>query len=502
MSSFQKTLFYIYLPLIALVLYAFNPFELYFLNDDFVHIPLSAEKEFFQHKSFRPVSELSIMFDYWLWNKNAWGYHLTNLLIHIADTFLVYFLARSINKRFALATNAHFAFFVALLFFTYSMHSEAIFWILGRSASLGLLFFIPSVIFYFKRQQVSFFVFSLICSFIAWMTYESTWILPVVFLLISGIESGRSFQMYKREMKYLIAVFTAFLLYLLGRFLITGQVGGDYEMNGFFPINITFLLSSYFKLMIRSWLPYAENSTLLVALFALVILVLVVVFFKVREVKFRKSFVVLLFCWLISLIPYISLSIDTKGTESERFLYLPSLFISLIVALIISKVNKFALRQFLLLILVLIQIGFLFNNKKNYKFAGEVTQTTFLAINNMQHKRYLFIDSLPQEYKGALIFRTGFFDGLKWMKNNNTVDSVFVLSQQQNDQHFVRNYKIQQIDPPSITADSIFVNKRGGITYQKARTKTLVFDPLSDVYFKFGNGALLSSEAEPVQSAR
>lgn len=496
MSSFRKTLFYCYLPLIVLVSYAFNPFELYFLNDDFVHIPLSAGKEFFQHNSFRPVSELSIMLDYALWGKNAWGYHLTNLLLHIIDTLLVFLLARIINKRFEISDSFHFPFFVALLFFSYSMHSEAIFWILGRSASLGLLFFIPAIIFYFKRTKVSFFAISLVCSCIAWLTYESTWILPIVFLMISVIETSRSFNHYKRELKYPVIVFIAFLLYLLSRFMITGQVGGDYEMNGFFPINFAFLLSSYFKLMLRSWLPYSDNSTLLVALFGLVLVILIAIFFTVREVKFRKVIAVLLFCWLLSLVPYVSLSIDTKGTESERFLYLPSLFICLMVALILSRVKKFALQQSLFLVLVLSQIGFLFHNKKSYKFAGEVTQTTFRAINNLQNKRYLFIDSLPQEYKGALIFRTGFFDGLKWMKNNNTVDSVFVVSQQQNDQQFNGNYRIQQIDGPFITTDSIFVNKRGGVTYQQVSTKTLVFNPLLDVYFRFGSDALLSSDTK------
>jgi hypothetical protein len=54
---------------ILLAFYCYNPFVLFFLSDDFIHIPLSAEGKFLQQNSFRPVCDLSVMLDYSLWGK-------------------------------------------------------------------------------------------------------------------------------------------------------------------------------------------------------------------------------------------------------------------------------------------------------------------------------------------------------------------------------------------------------------------------------------------------
>src|SRR5262245_14700523 len=84
-QMFYNKKFYILLSLLiaTLALYCYNPFAFYFQNDDFIHIPLSQKGVLLQHNTFRPVCDISIMLDYWLWGKSAWGYHLTNLLLHI-----------------------------------------------------------------------------------------------------------------------------------------------------------------------------------------------------------------------------------------------------------------------------------------------------------------------------------------------------------------------------------------------------------------------------------
>ena len=41
---------------------------------------------------YRPVQNLSFIVDYFFWNGNAYGFHLTNLLLHIASGLLLYLL--------------------------------------------------------------------------------------------------------------------------------------------------------------------------------------------------------------------------------------------------------------------------------------------------------------------------------------------------------------------------------------------------------------------------
>ena len=42
--------------------------------------------------SYRPVVTLTYFIDYFLYKLNPWGYHLTNLLLHILNVLLLYFL--------------------------------------------------------------------------------------------------------------------------------------------------------------------------------------------------------------------------------------------------------------------------------------------------------------------------------------------------------------------------------------------------------------------------
>src|SRR5947209_6373022 len=45
---------------------------------------------------YRPMQNVSLGIDYLIWNNEAWGYHFTNLLLHIASGLLLYFLLRKI----------------------------------------------------------------------------------------------------------------------------------------------------------------------------------------------------------------------------------------------------------------------------------------------------------------------------------------------------------------------------------------------------------------------
>src|SRR5437879_2315771 len=41
---------------------------------------------------YRPVQNLSFMFDYFFWNTDELGFHLTNVLLHVGSAILLYFL--------------------------------------------------------------------------------------------------------------------------------------------------------------------------------------------------------------------------------------------------------------------------------------------------------------------------------------------------------------------------------------------------------------------------
>ena len=132
------------------------------LNNPFIKSPLLI-LESFRHYLFldsysshyRPVQNLSYFLDYLFWNTNEFGFHLTNVLLHISGGILLYFLLRELilSFRFRRAPYAirqkalkrmpwisHTAFLMALVWTVHPVHSAAIDYISGRADSLAFVF--------------------------------------------------------------------------------------------------------------------------------------------------------------------------------------------------------------------------------------------------------------------------------------------------------------------------------------------------------------------------
>ena len=122
-------------PFIKSPLFIFEAFRHYLFLDSF-----SAH--------YRPVQNLSFIVDYFFWNGNLYGFHLTNLLLHIASALLLYLLLGKLFVSFRGVQSDDVnksawslgAFFVALLWVVHPVHSAAVDYISGRADSLAFLF--------------------------------------------------------------------------------------------------------------------------------------------------------------------------------------------------------------------------------------------------------------------------------------------------------------------------------------------------------------------------
>jgi hypothetical protein len=89
---------------------------------------------------YRPLALLSLLTDFQLFGGNPAGYHLTNLLLHLANVLLVYYLATLLmgKERYP----GIFPFLAALLFAVHPVNSEAVVWISARPDLLCCFFFL------------------------------------------------------------------------------------------------------------------------------------------------------------------------------------------------------------------------------------------------------------------------------------------------------------------------------------------------------------------------
>lgn len=91
---------------------------------------------------WHPLIWVSLITDYQLYGLKPGGYHITNLLFHIANTILLFiFLNRTTQALWRSA-------FVAALFALHPLHVESVAWIAERKDVLSVFFFFASLLVY------------------------------------------------------------------------------------------------------------------------------------------------------------------------------------------------------------------------------------------------------------------------------------------------------------------------------------------------------------------
>jgi len=97
--------------------------------------------------NWHPLTMLSHMLDCELFGLKAWGHHLTNLLLHTANTFMVFLVLRRMTGTFWRSL------FVAGLFGLHPMHVESVAWVAERKDVLSTLFWLLTLIAYTRYAQ-------------------------------------------------------------------------------------------------------------------------------------------------------------------------------------------------------------------------------------------------------------------------------------------------------------------------------------------------------------
>ncbi len=133
-----------------------------------------------EHYSFyRPLQMVSYMLDYLVWKLKPFGFHLTNILLHVLAAISVYaFSIVLFGRRLA-------ALLAALFFVVHPAHTEAITYISGRSDPMALLFLLATVVFYLaflRSGRARLIIFAIIFYAAALLSREGSIFLPLLIL--------------------------------------------------------------------------------------------------------------------------------------------------------------------------------------------------------------------------------------------------------------------------------------------------------------------------------
>ena len=135
-----------------------------------------------------PLTWLSLMLDFELYGLDAGGYHLTNLLLHIANVLLLFFVIKLMTGGLWRSG------FVAALFALHPLHVESVAWVAERKDVLSTLFWMLTMWAYFhyaQRPTVKRYLLIILPFVLGLMAKPMLVTLPFVLLLLDYWPLGR-----------------------------------------------------------------------------------------------------------------------------------------------------------------------------------------------------------------------------------------------------------------------------------------------------------------------
>lgn len=133
----------------------------------------------FDDANYMPLKVLSLAVDQSLWGPEPFGYHVTNLLLHLGCALLIF------SILLALGFSRGAAFFVALLWAVHPLQVESVAWISERKNVLSGLFFFAAFRAYLvfsKRPRALSYILTLLLYVLALLSKMNTLVLPAVCL--------------------------------------------------------------------------------------------------------------------------------------------------------------------------------------------------------------------------------------------------------------------------------------------------------------------------------
>ncbi len=175
----------------------------------------------------RPLGNFSFALNYYFHQFNLKGYHIVNIIIHILTAALLYFLFKSTLSLPLLSTKYRhpevIAFFAALTWLVYPLHTQSVTYIVQRLNSMAAMFYVLSLLLYVKgrlteekRKSWLWFAGSALSSILALGSKQNAAMLPFFILLYEWyFFQNLDRDWLKRNLKYIFGIAALFCLIAL-----------------------------------------------------------------------------------------------------------------------------------------------------------------------------------------------------------------------------------------------------------------------------------------------
>ena len=285
---------------------------------------------------YQPISLLSLMFDFIPANLNPLHYHLTNTILHIVNTILVFLVIRK------LFVNINMAIITALFFGIHPLHVESVVWITERKDVLFSLFFLLSMyqyILYTKNKSKLKSTLSIVFFLLSLMAKpQGVMLAPTLFIIDFLVNRKLNSKTIIEKIPYFIL---ALFFGVLTLYLMEGVVQEINLLDKIILSGFTFTVY-LFKLILPIGLsaiyPYPETIEVIHYLgFFVFISVLVMGYFSIKK---SKPLAFGLWFFILNIILFLQLLPNTYVLMADRYSYIPSIGIFILFAILYSYLEK------------------------------------------------------------------------------------------------------------------------------------------------------------------
>jgi len=286
---------------------------------------------------YHPLVLFSFALDYSINGLNPLMFHITNMLLHVLNTLLVFRLV------YLLFNNRFIAIITMLLFGVHTLHVESVAWITERKDVLYSFFFLASLnlyIIYNQKKKPGYLLMTFIFFIISLLSKASAVTLPVNLLLIDYLYGRRliSKRVINEKIPFFImsAIFGILTVYahhhhgsltnstgftFFTRVLISGKALMFYFIKTLLPIK----LSAYYPM------PQILNKSILFGI--AMNLISYIILFIGLVLTFKRSKII--FAGIVFFIINIALFLVPVGVpiiQADRFIYIPSIGLFVIIS--------------------------------------------------------------------------------------------------------------------------------------------------------------------------
>ena len=290
--------------------------------------------------NWHPLTWLSHILDWQLFGSNPAGHHITNLIFHIANTLLLFFVLKQMTN--AIWQSA----FVAALFALHPLHVESVAWVTERKDVLSAFFWLLTMwayVRYVKNPKLKWYLILLILFALGLMSKPMLVTLPFVLLLLDYWPLNRFKS--KRSPAYLVVekipLFAMVIASSIVTFIVQKKGGAVAEIIGlplkFRICNALISYGEYISKMIwpsrlAVFYPHPgfSISFFYAAISAVFLLAVTIIVFRLA--KNHKYLVTGWFWYIGTLVPVIGLIQIGNHAMADRYSYITLTGLFIIIA--------------------------------------------------------------------------------------------------------------------------------------------------------------------------